>query len=965
MARKFAQLSARSSFGLHSGQFQTVPVRRRPRRQRRGGYPDGDGECWPGMALPAVRTAGPLKKKTCRKGKATDAALAMAEDRAKTWMSKNRLSAKRLLTLAKGLNPEKRAVIASKSAFKSYLDVSPFRIPSGLIDYIALHTNPNLREYKTRKNIMVFTRDMVRKVFGIRCGNKPIELLNKNDPCELQDIYKAGSTRAKIATVVALLESCANTDEATIIRTWDLLCLALVVAPKSSNNISTEYLASMVDPTKTNEYAWDEHLLDLAMAQVDHIRKQKAMPLKLTDGESKYEFWITGPFAFLGISYMDHLSFPQNCGHVFNKSLPRVCFVTNNDFDFVVEHDLELNILNNTTVFVSPLSETPYNTDLGNEQVNEAPPAHTLAESEVNLSASLNEWLVFPSSQELEVPSLKHLAEKHTAFWASDVETTMKNLAVGLKRMHSQRMAALLVDIDAQLKDGAGPSVVFPADAGLDNEEERENVFKEQEPFDGLNKSDDVEASVYAAKEDVAEARRDEAKEDDTEAIEDEAKENEAAAIRGEKKQESELQTHVHILDMPQSAVVLDSSPMGGIDVPEQQPVDSPVTSPRRRDPSPCPAHIDPEAWNRAPEAPGLELFSQDSDDVEGDADKVAAGIPAVEVPDSAPSVAAETPSVVDRTEPCVVPIDSSAKGDGSSGMVTHEKKTRFKRAAKEELTPPKSKKIKVSKDQDEIYTRFVSNGRTFKRLTKKRKEEGQGQRCFVQIGRYFCTYKGFKESLKPHAFLSTEVMNVWIEKFNHEAMIICKNSACQKRRYAFTHNIVEKLVFDPKTFNAATCLDEFNDQCAKYKILKCDILYFPTVRNEHWAVPTVNIMMKQYHIFDSMKLDKGAGLLDELARNLFLNFTTLVDPSKLDPKLAKDMELYLLKTPDHPQQVTLFDCGFFGILFMENFNGKVMAEFDNNYCPDLRRTLAADLIEARENQDSVEKLMEEEFNPK
>lgn len=50
-----------------------------------------------------------------------------------------------------------------------------------------------------------------------------------------------------------------------------------------------------------------------------------------------------------------------------------------------------------------PLSETPYNTDLGNGQVNEAPPAHTLDESEVNLSASLNEWLVFPSSQELEV----------------------------------------------------------------------------------------------------------------------------------------------------------------------------------------------------------------------------------------------------------------------------------------------------------------------------------------------------------------------------------------------------------------------------------------------------------------------------------------------------------------------------------------------------------------------------------
>ena len=46
-----------------------------------------------------------------------------------------------------------------------------------------------------------------------------------------------------------------------------------------------------------------------------------------------------------------------------------------------------------------------------------------------------------------------------------------------------------------------------------------------------------------------------------------------------------------------------------------------------------------------------------------------------------------------------VVNIESSAKGDASSGLLTHEKKTRFKRAAKEELTPAKLKNMKLSQD--------------------------------------------------------------------------------------------------------------------------------------------------------------------------------------------------------------------------------------------------------------------------
>jgi hypothetical protein len=56
---------------------------------------------------------------------------------------------------------------------------------------------------------------------------------------------------------------------------------------------------------------------------------------------------------------------------------------------------------------------------------------------------------------------------------------------------------------------------------------------------------------------------------------------------------------------------------------------------------------------------------------------------------------------------------------DASTGIETNEKRNRFKRAAKGELTPPKMKKIKVSQDIIHIYDKFVINGRRFKRQKK------------------------------------------------------------------------------------------------------------------------------------------------------------------------------------------------------------------------------------------------------
>jgi Ulp1 family protease len=45
--------------------------------------------------------------------------------------------------------------------------------------------------------------------------------------------------------------------------------------------------------------------------------------------------------------------------------------------------------------------------------------------------------------------------------------------------------------------------------------------------------------------------------------------------------------------------------------------------------------------------------------------------------------------------------------------------------------------------------------------------------------------------------------------------------------------------------------------------------LYFPVVKDYHWIVCSVNLVHKQYHIFDSLLKADGTSKLQEAANNL------------------------------------------------------------------------------------------------
>ncbi|KAM0858361.1 hypothetical protein ACQ4PT_047884 [Festuca glaucescens] len=624
----------------------------------------------------------------------------MAEDEIGHWVSKDRFAAKRLHALAVDLDGPKRRIIAEQSAFRALLDVSLFNIPNALIDFVASHTSPGLREFKFHKKRIVFTKEM--------------------------------------------------------------------------------------------------------------------------------------------IVYMDHLDFPPN-QHTINYSIPRVCFVTSNDFKFIVLNDADRKILNNKTIFgrrpFLDLSNTPYGVAaFVNHHHVEEPVEQPIEEPEVNPSASLNEWLVFPSSQDLEVPAAyKHLYKKHWTIYGADVDTTLKKFGVGLKQMQSQRMAALLIDIDAAMKEGDGPSVHFPTGGGV-----------EDETMDAADVHED-EGTANQADEETPEA-------------DSEGTENDEVVVEANA---ADMDTHTLVVDMPQSAVLLDSS-TGGADVGEQVAINSP-----------------------------------DPDEV-----VVSESLQHITIPAEEITPPTDVASVVKLDDAYVVTKDAS------TGAKTVEKKTRYKRAAKGELSPPLLKKIKVSQDVVRKYEKYVSHGRKFK--WKKKNEE---PKQFLKFGRFFCSYKSFHGALRPRQYMSNDVMAIWTEKFNHAAKASVKKNPRNHKKYAFSPYLAEKLAVETSTFDPASVMKEFKLACSKFKVLKDD---------------------------------------------MFSNFVRTANESKVS---WVDFGKFKQITPDHPQQDTLFDCGFYSILYMEHFNGKVMSNFENDAILDFRRVLAASLIDNRDNQsEDVDLIMNEDL---
>ena len=110
-----------------------------------------------------------------------------------------------------------------------------------------------------------FTRDMVKKIFNVPSGSRPIEF-GKRGKAHFREVYLGGGDRAPIATAVSVLSKADDDD--TIERSWVLLCLALVLAPGTGNMVPLDYLYTLRDMSMVHEFEWDEHILCDVMREV-------------------------------------------------------------------------------------------------------------------------------------------------------------------------------------------------------------------------------------------------------------------------------------------------------------------------------------------------------------------------------------------------------------------------------------------------------------------------------------------------------------------------------------------------------------------------------------------------------------------------------------------------------------------------------------------------------------------------
>ncbi|KAI4989681.1 hypothetical protein ZWY2020_038044 [Hordeum vulgare] len=296
--------------------------------------------------------------------------------------------------------------------------------------------------------------------------------------------------------------------------------------------------------------------------------------------------------------------------------------------------------------------------------------------------------------------------------------------------------------------------------------------------------------------------------------------------------------------------------------------------------------------------------------------------------------------------EACIDDTIEEAQVEVSSGQGHDQKHPTLKRAAPTESTAaklPKMKKKKIDAMDDAIYQRYCCTNYKIKDPPR-----GEPLPSFIRIGGFDISFKHFSNGLKKRAHVNNEVMSLYIESFNIEHMY----SSSKARKFAFSPHVASKLCVDPSSFNTNSCTKDLKRDCEKNDIAKADQLFFTIVKQDHWAVVVLNLIHKQFNVFDSNIRDSDyVSILEKPCSNLIENFKTLVrgrNPWK--------------------HNLDIFDCGLFAILYMENLTARGLKPFntDTTSLLNFRKYIAAKLFKHPQNtlssEEELEKLLKKSY---
>ncbi|XP_044982557.1 uncharacterized protein LOC123449325 isoform X2 [Hordeum vulgare subsp. vulgare] len=269
---------------------------------------------------------------------------------------RSRFSAGRIREIMRGLTPRQQGYVA-KYGFEHFNRIGAFSVHEPLTEWIMGKINPPFSEFRINADkTIVFTKPLVQKILGVPTGGRPFVLHGqKSDKIkELRDLYLNYGLRATIPHCVSLLKN--NEDEESFMRTFLLIALAAVLTPTTGNTIDLDYLWAFEDMSKVQDLDWAGHITEHLMDEVQKFQ-YKAREEKMRD------IWVGGCLPLLTIAYMDHLDLPRGriVDREINYSLPRICHVSKDDFQFAAIADLHRQHFNFATFGILPFRDrTPY-----------------------------------------------------------------------------------------------------------------------------------------------------------------------------------------------------------------------------------------------------------------------------------------------------------------------------------------------------------------------------------------------------------------------------------------------------------------------------------------------------------------------------------------------------------------------------------------------------------------------------
>ncbi|KAM0900615.1 hypothetical protein ACQ4PT_020530 [Festuca glaucescens] len=185
-----------------------------------------------------------------------------------------------------------------------------------------------------------------------------------------------------------------------------------------------------------------------------------------------------------------------------------------------------------------------------------------------------------------------------------------------------------------------------------------------------------------------------------------------------------------------------------------------------------------------------------------------------------------------------------------------------------------------------------------------------------------------FREAIKPRGSIDKNVMELFIRDFNLVTNIPTTSEPLSTK-FAFSQSLTTKLIVHEDKFDPKTCLKEFQKVYKDHQLKSKYMLYFAIVDSEHWVLVCINLLLKQVNVLDSMIGGNKTRVYDR-AHFLVNNFIKLASSANAFPKT--NFGQFVQNNPQElRQQTTIFDCGVFVMMFMTQWDGKIMKPFNQD----------------------------------